>query len=530
MQNKLPLINSAHGSETRNIINEIIKAVNDRGIEILSESGFLTWLEKNGIKHREEVATSADLPANDSLNTVRGVTDDNKIYIKKENGWVPFQTIDISKINEVERIAINRIEELAITPMQFGAIGDGVSDDTQALKDALSFCEENNYLLDFLEKDYRITSTINISCNVRGSRSRIISDNVVGTSVIVGIQDTGKFLSELNSYIPAVINKVKDWTNNIGVEVYNLDHSNINFSKVYGFGKGVVLTGVGQGNAYNTYTFNWLDDNKINLVFDPKENAWTNENNIFILRSSHRGGNGTNIPGVKHVLFTHTGTYQPNNNTLYKPSIEGNVAEIAIDFEGAGHNAVITPRFDGGNMYVRFGIEGSTKFAQNNVIFYGYGKVDNTRVSESSNSRWNAIYTVNNLRVPGRLDLSNAAGGAEGVINIYPQTQSPITATPERFNVRLNQTGIFLKNAAADIAALTINNQGHINWNQVSLKQYGSSALMVSGGNLMLDKGSWNEPHIQLGGYHIWVDGTGNLRLKSSAPTSAEDGKKLLTE
>ena len=102
VQNKLPLINSAHGSETRNIINKIIKAINDRGLEILSESGFLTWLDENGIKHREEVQSFNDLPSNDSLNTVRGVVDDNKIYIKKESGWLPFQTIDISKINQLE--------------------------------------------------------------------------------------------------------------------------------------------------------------------------------------------------------------------------------------------------------------------------------------------------------------------------------------------------------------------------------------------------------------------------------------------
>lgn len=100
---KLPLINSAHGSDTRNNINMAIKTINDRGLEILSESSFLTWLDENGIKHREEVQSVADLPTNDSLNTVRGVADDNKIYIKKENGWVPFQTIDISKINEMER-------------------------------------------------------------------------------------------------------------------------------------------------------------------------------------------------------------------------------------------------------------------------------------------------------------------------------------------------------------------------------------------------------------------------------------------
>ena len=54
VQKKLPLINSAHGSETRNIINEIIKAVNDRGLEILSESAFFNWLDENGLKHRGE--------------------------------------------------------------------------------------------------------------------------------------------------------------------------------------------------------------------------------------------------------------------------------------------------------------------------------------------------------------------------------------------------------------------------------------------------------------------------------------------
>src|SRR5699024_10457197 len=73
------------------------------------------WLEKNGIKHREEVATFADLPSSDSLNTVRGVESDNKIYIKKENGWVPFQTIDISKINELDERLSKSLSERTTT-------------------------------------------------------------------------------------------------------------------------------------------------------------------------------------------------------------------------------------------------------------------------------------------------------------------------------------------------------------------------------------------------------------------------------
>ncbi|WP_261532604.1 hypothetical protein [Burkholderia multivorans] len=35
---------------------------------------------------------------------------------------------------------------------------------------------------------------------------------------------------------------------------------------------------------------------------------------------------------------------------------------------------------------------------------------------------------------------------------------------------------------------------------------------------------SWDANHLKLGGFHLWVDTSGNLRIKSSAPTSSTDG------
>ena len=52
--NKIPLIGNEHSEETRNIINLMVQVINNRGIEILSESAFLTWLEENGVKHQGE--------------------------------------------------------------------------------------------------------------------------------------------------------------------------------------------------------------------------------------------------------------------------------------------------------------------------------------------------------------------------------------------------------------------------------------------------------------------------------------------
>lgn len=43
-------------------------------------------------------------------------------------------------------------------------------------------------------------------------------------------------------------------------------------------------------------------------------------------------------------------------------------------------------------------------------------------------------------------------------------------------------------------------------------------------GDVALGGGGWNTSHIRFGGTHVWVDSSGNLRKKGSAPTSAGDG------
>lgn len=199
VQKKLPLINSAHGSETRNIINEIIKAINDRGLEILSESSFLTWLDENGIKHREEVATFADLPSSDSLNTVRGVFEDNKIYIKKENGWIPFQSIDISKINQVE----NNIDSRSLNPIfppapLVASKADGVTDDHPSLQALVNYVNSSGGgKVDLPAGKFLIKDTLVIPQGVHVSGSGFIESypgntskrptRIIKDSVVLGV-------------------------------------------------------------------------------------------------------------------------------------------------------------------------------------------------------------------------------------------------------------------------------------------------------------------------------------------------------
>jgi hypothetical protein len=44
-------------------------------------------------------------------------------------------------------------------------------------------------------------------------------------------------------------------------------------------------------------------------------------------------------------------------------------------------------------------------------------------------------------------------------------------------------------------------------------------------------KGSaWDGPHPILGAYHLWIDATGDLRIKSSTPTTDLDGTIVGTQ
>ena len=62
MQNKLPLINSAHGPETRNIINELIKLFNGMG-----------YTYNEALQKARDVLDEAQKKSSDVLNEAKRV-------------------------------------------------------------------------------------------------------------------------------------------------------------------------------------------------------------------------------------------------------------------------------------------------------------------------------------------------------------------------------------------------------------------------------------------------------------------------
>ena len=192
VQKKLPLINSAHGSETRNIINEIIKAINDRGLEILSESAFLNWLNENDFKPKEAVETLANLPSNPELKELRGVLDENAVYIYNGTKWVLQSNINFDGLGKVR----SNLEDISLNARDYGALGDwnGVagSDNTQALQNAINAAQTAKGRLLIPPGEYKVSGKLTITSPMRLEFSRgakIISDfsPTVTTDAIVEV-------------------------------------------------------------------------------------------------------------------------------------------------------------------------------------------------------------------------------------------------------------------------------------------------------------------------------------------------------
>jgi hypothetical protein len=97
--------------------------------------------------------------------------------------------------------------------------------------------------------------------------------------------------------------------------------------------------------------------------------------------------------------------------------------------------------------------------------------------------------------------------------------------------IRVRQTADATNRARFEIKA-----GGSLNWGappsttDVTLQRNAADRLDMGAGDSFRVDGTWNGGRLLLGSYHLWVDATGDLRIKSSAPTSDTDGTVVGTQ
>lgn len=253
------------------------------------------------------------------------------------------------------------LREAIVNQHMFGAKGDGVTDDTNALKAWLGYCKATGAYPKGAAGEHVISDTIQITIDADLSQLRLLHAAANGTAACrVGRkQATSGVVSVDDAWsrtikTPKITNTNKvhgsGWTGfatAIGLEVATANNNEIYVEDIEGFGVGLAFSGYdNDGCAYNNVFLKTVAHNLTNVRVQPGDaTGWSNENNIFGGRLTHWSGDVVSGTTDIEISCYPENAFEPNNNLFIKPSIEGDNTEVVALIQGRV-NKIINPRID----------------------------------------------------------------------------------------------------------------------------------------------------------------------------------------
>jgi hypothetical protein len=220
-----------------------------------------------------------------------------------------------------------KLKKGIINVLDYGAVGDKVADDSDAILAAVAELSDYDTLYFPFGMEFRTTKTIAIPENVNIIMySPIIFDNALATKALTIGNSLAPNLT-VDLYLNVQRTSLTDgWVdeNDIGIELLNCDHCNINIKDIRNFTIGVKLVGDGRGFAYNTLRLGYLNNCKYALDLTNRNSGWCCEN-LFVggrfCVFDNEKWNGHARYGIR--ITSEDGTYLLNDQNIFlKPSFE----------------------------------------------------------------------------------------------------------------------------------------------------------------------------------------------------------------
>ena len=206
-----------------------------------------------------------------------------------------------------------------VSPEDFGAVGDGVADDTSALTAAIAYCVSSGFRLTG-QKTYKITGTVifryievdftNATINVAHSGIGII----IGGNASNGNNPTQKF-GEVTRSVGSD-STTTPTVRAIGVKGQYIHLERTTYFQVYA-DTGTGVSGTDYSSAYSSYWLKSVTTLELtsNFSTNGSSSQWINENQFFLNRTN---------------TIIIDGTYSHNHNIFHRGTMEG-VGVITIN-------------------------------------------------------------------------------------------------------------------------------------------------------------------------------------------------------
>lgn len=261
----------------------------------------------------------------------------------------------------------------------YGAKGDGTTDDAQSIRDCYDAAVAASGIMYFPAGTYRTFSQLRFPDALTVVMEGDIFSDIQMPVVVIGDENNGIWGCKQNWKVRGIGYAN---TNSVGILMQNINLSQISLDYVCFFQTGVILRGCnGRGFQNNIINMNEISSNLLGVQLTCDTNGWCNENLFMggrILKTTDIP-NGVPTTGIQ---ITSTRMYHNNNNVFIKPNLEKQ--NIGVDFDWANYNTVLYPRMEG--------VAQSTVYSNDssyNRVVTGYG---NMAVSDMANYQTRARY------------------------------------------------------------------------------------------------------------------------------------------
>ena len=356
------------------------------------------------------------------------------------------QMIDSGEINTevLKSIGVFNVKD-------YGAVGDQLTDDYQAIMDTYTAAAEINGVMYFPEGTYMIGQGLVFPLPIHVCMIGTIYYPLTGAAVTLGEPGETYNYPTQNWRIQGIsaIN-----TGSVGLHMINTNSGKITLEFIDLFETGVICEGDGGGFQNNNILISTISSCANSLVLTSKNVGWCNDNLFiggrFFVPFSHT------YPSVA-ITLTSSQSFYCNNNVFIKPNVENNTVGVLLDY--AKRNTIYKMRTEGATK--AFEINNESQMNEISIGFGDLGSVVRSPINDLRESRYISNIqrkTVSTFNFDNFINNSACNSGNGSVKDIYAPG-SPMTDYNYELKYTLGTEGIVLSASRSVFAEFDIRKQ-----------------------------------------------------------------------